>query len=232
MTPSNRKTILELVQFSDIGLLFSCLGIAYVLTSHRKVLDLLNSLETRHPIQVFIGTLVLAFAWHGTLRSSGFYRSRRLEGYLKGTLDVFSASSLCALFSFVWLWLISSSRRSIAELVIISILFGSLSFIAFMSTRLIGRATMHALRSRGRNLRYILIVGTNRRANSFARDLTLHPEWGYRVQGFVDDQWWYDQTPNSNSGSLLGGFDAIPALLRTLPVDEVVVTLPLASFYQ
>ena len=233
MTPSNRKTILELVQISDIGLLFFCLGIAYALTSHRQALDLLNSLETRHPIQVFIATLVLAFGWHGALRSNGFYRSRRLEGYFKETLDVCSASSLCALFSFVWLWLISSpSKRSIAELGITSILFGILSFTTLMSTRLVSRATMHAFRSHGHNLRHLLIVGTNRRADGFARDVALHPEWGYRLQGFVDDQWWYERTADSNQGALLGGFDAIPTLLRTLPVDEVIVALPLASFYQ
>ncbi len=125
-----------------------------------------------------------------------------------------------------------TSKRSIAELGIISILFGILSFTALMSTRLVSRATMHAFRSHGHNLRHLLIVGTNRRADGFARDVALHPEWGYRLQGFVDDQWWYERTADSNQGALLGGFDAIPALLRTLPVDEVIVALPLASFYQ
>jgi exopolysaccharide biosynthesis polyprenyl glycosylphosphotransferase len=230
MTPSNRKTILELVQVGDIALLFSCLGIAYVLTSHRKALDLLNSLETRHPIQVFIATLLLAWVWHRALVSNGFYRSRRLEDRFKETLDVSAASSLCAFSSFLWLWLVSSPLRHIAELCIISVFFGILSFTAFMFTRSVGRAMMRALRSRGRNLRHVLVIGTNQRAISFAQDLALHPEWGYRVQGFVDTQWWDEQT--FGSAALLGGFDAIPELLRTLSVDEVIVALPLASFYQ
>ena len=233
MTPSNRKTILELVQIGDIGLLFFCLGIAYSLTSHRHAFDLLNSLETRHPIQVFIATVVLAFGWHGALRANRFYRSRRLEGYVKGTLDVCSASVLCALLSLLWLWLIASpAKRNLAELGLVSVLFGVLSFAGFMLTRLTGRVTMHAFRSRGHNLRHILILGTNRRAHGFAQDLALHPEWGYCLQGFVDEQWWYEKTADSESGSLLGGFDALPVLLRTLPVDEVIVALPLASFYQ
>ena len=230
MTPSNRKSILELVQVADIGLLFSCLGMAYVLASHRQVSDLLNSLETRHPIQVFIATFVLALGWHGALRSQGFYRSRRLDGYLKEILNACSASSLCAFYSAAWQWLVSTRNKSISELIIISTIFGVLSFVALVSTHLAGRVIMQAFRSRGHNLRYLLIVGTNRRADGFARELALHPEWGYRLQGFVDTQWWYEQT--SDSGDLLGGFDAIPSLLRTLPVDEVIVALPLASFYQ
>jgi exopolysaccharide biosynthesis polyprenyl glycosylphosphotransferase len=104
-----------------------------------------------------------------------------------------------------------------------------LSFTALMSIRLAGRATMRVLRSHGRNLRNILIVGTNLRSDSFARDIAEHPEWGYRVQGFIDEQWWHERT--SKFGPLLGGFDVIPAVLRTLSVDEVIVTLPLASFY-
>ncbi len=51
MTPANRKTILELVQISDIGLLFSCLGIAYGLTSHRHLSDLLNSSKPGIPFR-------------------------------------------------------------------------------------------------------------------------------------------------------------------------------------
>lgn len=233
MTPSNRKTVLELIQIGDVGLLFFCLGIAYVLMSHRHFFDLLNSLETRHPIQVFLATIALGFGWHVALRSNSFYRSHRLEGYLKGTLDVCSASALCAVFSFAWLWFVASpSKRSLGELGIVGMLFGILSLLAFLLTRLISRLMMHALRSRGHNLRHILIVGTNRRAQGFAQDLSHHPEWGYQLQGFVDNQWWDEQASESNPKALLGGFDALPALLRTLPVDEVIVALPLASFYQ
>jgi exopolysaccharide biosynthesis polyprenyl glycosylphosphotransferase len=230
MTPSNRKTILELVQAADIAILFSSLGMAYILESHRKALDLLNSLETHHPIQVFLATFLLALAWQGTLLSNGFYRSRRLEGYFKQSQDICFASSICSLFTLGWLWLVSTpSKHSLVEWGIISILFGILSFSALMFTRLAGRAIMHVLRAHERNLRNILIVGTNHRSDRFARDIVQHPEWGYRVQGFIDEQRWHERT--SDLGPLLGGFEAIPAVLRTLSVDEVIITLPLASFY-
>jgi exopolysaccharide biosynthesis polyprenyl glycosylphosphotransferase len=233
MTPSNRKTLSELTQFGDIGLLFGCLGISYISVFHHHVSYLLNSLDTRRPVQVFVATAILALAWHKILQSSGFYRSRRLDGNLREALDVCSGSSLCSLAGFFWLWLICpQSNGNLATLVLLSILFGTLTFVAFVFTRSINRAAMRALRARGRNLRHILIVGTNRRADGFARDVALHPEWGYKVHGFVDDRWWFQETADSNSGSLLGDFDALPHLLRTLPIDEVMVALPVASFYQ
>ena len=232
MRPSQRKAVLELVQLGDIGLLFCCLGVAYALTAHLRAFDLLDALETRHPIQVFIATLVLAAGWHGALRANGFYSSHRLASIRNEAWDLCSGIALCAVAGFIWLWLVSSSPKyAFSGLCEITILFGALGVAAFMTTRLMGRAAMQALRLRGYNLRQILIMGTNRRATGFARDIGLHPEWGYHLLGFIDDQWWDEQSADSKRG-LLGGFDSVPDVLRALPVDEVMVALPIATFYQ
>jgi len=233
MTPSNRATILELAPVGDIALLFCCLGLSYVATVHQPVFDVLNSLETHYPIQVFSSTFVLALGWHVALRVNGLYRGGRRRESLRETLKVGWACCFCALLSLVWLWLIGSeSMRSSVDLVVVAVLFGIMSFAAILTSRLFSRAMIQVFRARGRNRRHILIVGTNRRANSFVRELAGHPEWGYCVQGFVDDQWWSKQTADAHLGALVGGLDSVPELLRTLPVDEVIVALPLASFYQ
>jgi len=233
MTPPNRKIFLELVEFGDICLLFGSLGAAYAFTSGHRFFGFLDSLETHHPIQVFLGTLVLAVVWHGILRSNKFYRSRRVDRLLREVMDVCLASLLCALSCFAWLRLVCShSRNSVADLGFICVVFGVISFGIFVSTRLLGRALARVFRSKGYNLRHILVVGTNARANGFAQDVALHPEWGYHLQGFVDDQWWSEETAASNACALLGGLDSIPSLLRTMPIDEVIVALPLASYYQ
>ncbi|WP_158941330.1 sugar transferase [Granulicella sp. S190] len=233
MTPSNRKIFVELVELGDICLLFGSLAVAYVLTSGHRFFGLLDSLETHHPIQVFSATLVLAVVWHGILRSNRFYRSRRVDGFLKEVIEVCLASFLCALAGFCWLWLISShAKHSAADLGLISVDFGVISSLVFLSTRVLGRAFARIFRAKGYNLRHVLIIGTNERANGFAQDVALHPEWGYDLLGFVDDHWWSEETEASNPGELLGGMDAIPSLLRALPIDEVIVALPLASYYQ
>jgi exopolysaccharide biosynthesis polyprenyl glycosylphosphotransferase len=233
MTPSNRKAILDLVQIGDVVLLFCSLGAAYSLIAHRGVLYLLTSLETHRPIQVFAATLILGWAWHVSLTINGFYGSHRLDGFLKESIDACSGTSLCVFFSAIWLGFVCvQSAHRIGELLRVSALFGVLSAVCFVITRLIARTSMHALRSHGHNLRHILIIGTNRRADAFARDIDFHPEWGYHLLGFVDEQWWYEKTGDHDRRTLLGGFAAIPDLLRALPVDEVIVTLPIASFYQ
>src|ERR1700679_2157588 len=148
MTPPNRRIFIELVEFGDICLLFGSLGAAYALTSRHRFFGILDSLETRHPIQVILATLILAVIWHGILRSNKFYRSRRVDGLLREVMDVSLASLLCALSCFIWLRLVCShSRHSIAELGFISIVFGVVSFGIFVSTRLVGRALARVFRS-------------------------------------------------------------------------------------
>ena len=84
---------------------------------------------------------------------------------------------------------------------------------------------------RGRNLRYILILGTNRRAVEFARRLDARPEWGYRVLGFVDREW-HGRSEPGKTIPLCCSFDGLAEYLRRNVVDEVANYLPLRSFYE
>ncbi len=233
MTPSYRHKILELVRISDIVVLFCCLGISYATIFRYRAADFLNSLATHHVVQVFIETILLAWGWHIALRSSALYSSQRLVGYLKEILDTCSGSGLCTTLCFLWLLIVTwPPQRDLTSLLLVSVLFGVSSSIILVALRLFGRFLMHRLRMRGHNLRHVVIVGTNQRAASFACSLDLHPEWGYRLRGFVDERWWDEQTSDSGRRALLGGFDAMPKLLKSMPVDEVMIALPFASFYQ
>jgi exopolysaccharide biosynthesis polyprenyl glycosylphosphotransferase len=233
MTPSKRKTFLNVVQVWDIALLFLAFGVSCSITARRSVFYLFNSLETKHPIQVFSATLLLATAWHLSLRINGLYKSHRLDGYRKEILDICSGILPCTVFAAMWLWFVSSpSKHEISYIATVSALFGATFAMCFVVTRSTGRALMHSLRMRGYNLRSVLIIGTNRRADGLAKDIELHSEWGYSVQGFIDEKWWYEPTSQGDERKLLGGFDAFPELLRTLPVDEIFVSLPIASFYK
>ena len=70
------------------------------------------------------------------------------------------------------------------------------------------------------------------RAVKFARDLEESPELGYRVLGFVDQQWQGDREFQKSGYPLLADFKNFPNFLRTHEVDEVIIDLPLNSFYQ
>jgi exopolysaccharide biosynthesis polyprenyl glycosylphosphotransferase len=94
------------------------------------------------------------------------------------------------------------------------------------------RYTLEQIRIRGRNLRHVLIVGTNPMAIRFAQKIEKKPELGYRLIGFVDDEWDGTREFRETGYALASNFNDLPAFLRDRVVDEVVISLPMNSFYQ
>lgn len=90
---------------------------------------------------------------------------------------------------------------------------------------------LRELRLQGRNLRHLLIVGTNDRAQEFAKMVKIHPELGYALRGFVDDDWKEDSRPKKQGINIVAKLHGIDEYLRNNVVDEVVIALPLSTLY-
>jgi exopolysaccharide biosynthesis polyprenyl glycosylphosphotransferase len=110
--------------------------------------------------------------------------------------------------------------------------FWLVSLCLLMTSRLMMRPLLAGLRRRGRNLRNMLIVGTNSRAIEFARRVQNKPELGYRLAGFVDDNWLGTAEFKETGFRLVCDFNGLADFLRRSVVDEVAIFLPLRSFYE
>lgn len=80
-------------------------------------------------------------------------------------------------------------------------------------------------RRKGYNYRTILLIGTGKVAQNFARLLRTHKDWGFRLIGFMDVE------PGRVGHELLGvpvlgGLERLPDFLHERVVDEVVFALP------
>ena len=100
-----------------------------------------------------------------------------------------------------------------------------------MASRLVLKKVLEKIRTRGRNLRNILIVGTNGRALRMVDRILKKPEFGYQVMGFVDEGRGMKGFEKSGH-HLVADFNSLPALLRTAVIDEVAICLPIKSYYQ
>jgi exopolysaccharide biosynthesis polyprenyl glycosylphosphotransferase len=89
-----------------------------------------------------------------------------------------------------------------------------------------------SIRRHGRNLRYILVLGTNRRAVTFARKIEGQPELGYRMLGFVDNEWAGRKDHTGINDKICCDLNGLAQYLRCNVVDEVAIYLPLHSFYR
>jgi exopolysaccharide biosynthesis polyprenyl glycosylphosphotransferase len=94
------------------------------------------------------------------------------------------------------------------------------------------RYSLARIRRRGHNLHHILILGTNTRAIEFARRIEASPERGYRLLGFVDDNWQRMDEFIATGFRLACDNAGIAEFLRHNVVDEVAIFLPLRSFYE
>jgi exopolysaccharide biosynthesis polyprenyl glycosylphosphotransferase len=228
MNEQHRLTIslLKVLDLVIVAFAFALTTILIVKTEHGISLVRFLALRTR---VVNFGISILALiACHIVLQVCGLYRSRRLSGRRTELVDVVKAMTLntacsVAIASFFSIQMITIQFLGIFWLV---------STIALSTARLTMRRVAAYVRVHGRDLRYMLILGTNPRAVEFARRLLGSPERGYRLVGFVDDEWPGLIELKKAGLEVVSDYGGLPEFLRRNVVDEVAIYLPFRSFYQ
>jgi len=174
---------------------------------------------------LFLGFLL---AWHAIFSLFGLYHSRRLSNRRAEVIDVIKATTFGTLVIFIVSILF---KFQMVTPIFVTVFWVGTTSVVILS-RLILRRTLEQIRIRGRNLRHVLIVGTNPRAIRFARNTERRPELGYRIIGFVDEKWAGIEEFRKTGYDLVANFNDFPAFIRDHVIDEVVIGLPVNSFYQ
>lgn len=144
--------------------------------------------------------------------SSGVYRPiRRLRTSIKLQRIIICniVGILLISFSLYFFRAVDFSRRVLFFYFLIS------SFLVSLKHGLVG-GILHYLRSGGRNLRHIVLVGSGMLALQYVQDLQKHKEFGFVLQGSIGDNPIVDIP-------YLGPLEEIDALLSNTSIDEVVV---------
>jgi exopolysaccharide biosynthesis polyprenyl glycosylphosphotransferase len=228
MSNPGRSLLLNSLKLFDVGLMTLAFMAAAMAALHRSgIVSILEFFSMRIKIQNFIIFLLFILIWHLMFTVSGLYTSRRLSNDRNEVIDVIKATSLGTVVILI------GSRVLTVRMVtpLFLTVFWLISMVSTMGTRLALRAVLRIARSRGRNLRDIIIVGTNSRALAFARKLIDHPELGYRIAGFVDRKWEGMQKLLLNGFAVISDLDEFPQILRRTVVDEVVMALPFRSMH-
>ena len=155
------------------------------------------------------------------------YRSRRLSGQSKEISDVLKATSTGAvliLLEGIFL------RINFITLPVVAFFWLSCTAVTILS-RILLRYILRRIRSHGRNRRHVLIIGTNPRAIQFTKKLLAAHELGYHLVGFADNDWMGLDKFEKNGFELVCDLDNFQSFIRENVVDEVIVVLPLKSFY-
>jgi len=171
---------------------------------------------------------LLLVVWHSIFFLCGLYLSKRLTSRREEIVEICKATSLGAV---VLLFAAKIFHIGIVQPMFV-LFFWVCCTCLIVSGRLVARPLLRMLRRRGKNSRFVLIIGTNERAIEFARQLTEQPERGYKIAGFVDDVWDGTETFNATGHTRCCDFAGLADFLRHNVVDEAAIYLPLRSYYE
>lgn len=184
--------------------------------------SVLESLQTAIPSwELAVAGFVVA--WPVSLWIHGLYRVRARLTVRRELTDIARSVVLFAAVILSLLFLLKLPDVSRGLLIPLFPTMGAISFGA----RFALRHTLAQLRRRGRNTRFVVVLGTNARAQRFADLLEAHSDLGLRVIGHVETN---GDEPAAISRPILGNLDAVESILHTNVVDEVALCLPVSQW--
>jgi exopolysaccharide biosynthesis polyprenyl glycosylphosphotransferase len=173
--------------------------------------------------------LIFILLWRLTFEFLGLYDSARLEkGKAEGkTLLLAVLIGTMALLAMTVFFRRGHVRQE--TLLAFMVLAGVLTWGGRTALRLI----VGKFRQRNRYVCRLLLVGSNHRAYNFVRCVWAAPQSGYHIVGYIDDPW-----HDSDGGQLkcmlkqLGTLQELEAVMDREEIDEVVIALPVRSYYE
>jgi exopolysaccharide biosynthesis polyprenyl glycosylphosphotransferase len=223
-----RKFMFRVVMLVDIALLMVSFGLAVAVTSGAEIGTTLTSLFATRVSLFSCALFTLAvLTGHSVLVLCDLYQSKRMSSRSAETIEVLRAMTLLTIC--LWcegkLFLVSDTTKHFL------LTFWAIGTLLLVVMRLLLRFVLGAIRKRGRNLHHVLVLGTNPRAVGFARTIQATPEVGCNLLGFVDDEWSGMAGFKESGFQLACGYGELADFLRKNVVDEIVMYLPLRSFY-
>ncbi len=227
MHPVRRQIGSMALKIFDLSVMIFCFFFAsYLVNASAEYTSFIDLLSIRISVQNFLVFAGIIAAWHVIFSQSGIYEKYRLSTLRSLILDIFKIAFFSTLV-----------------LLALKIIFGIRVFnVTYLGTfwglvcaltiagRIAIRLLLRQLRRSGRNQRSILFVGKNRRSLALARKIAAMPEFGYRILGFVDDhKSKLHDLPSTDLPFI--GFEELQEFLRDNVVDEIMLCLPLKSFY-
>jgi Undecaprenyl-phosphate glucose phosphotransferase len=209
----------NLMLVHDLVFLSLAWWLAYLLRFHANLSFLPEIRVFRH----YVIAWILLLAVYGIVfQLLDLYRPRRISTHLREIIDLFKGSSLAML---IFLGIIFLLREIILSRIVV-ILFWILT-IVFLNLSHIGvREGLRFFRRRGKNLRYVSVIGAPAQAKRLVRKLEWYRHLGPSVVG-VHLVGHDDSDEELNGVSLIESRNDLLKIIRSGEIDQVFVAFPL-----
>ncbi len=174
------------------------------------------------PFSVYIPfALILTFVLILAYRRQGLYNLRQGVSWFDELTAIVNGSTTGIVIMVV---LVFISRPTFYSRLIF-FYAGALIVVLLSLSRLVKNIWLKHLRRRGIGVARAVIVGAGEVGRTVMRTMVAHPDLGYEIVGFVDDD---PAKGTTDIGRFkgLGSLDSLAILVQDEAIDEVIITLP------
>lgn len=216
MIKENQKLLNRLNVIADAVLIYLMLPLAFWLRFFILNGTITVPLENYLRIGVVI-TLIQLF----TYAAMGVYQASRIQRIRTEVKKLLEASLLDILLLLGWLFLGHNEHYSRWVLAY----FFILSTGAVICKHVLTRRMLRVMRSRGRNLKHVLLIGCGDSARRYLETIRADREIGYNALGYIARR-----TGAGFPLPYLGGYEALENVLERARPDEVISAIEIEDF--
>ena len=224
-----RRLLVDALRAVDLAVMAFAVGVGLAMSGqlmHPESLD--QFFAVRIKLTNFAFVVGFSVVWLTIFNLFGLYRSRRIGMVSAEWWAIIKAVSVGTL--------LLSGLAPVFDLSAVNRVF----VLSFFCTAMLGtilarsllRVALGGVRRHGRNLRNLVIVGCGPRGAEIGKVVRGKPDLGYLLLGYIDDIAPPTNPLHGHPEKLLGNFEEARAILGDLDVDEVVISLPIKSYYE
>ncbi|WP_134683473.1 undecaprenyl-phosphate glucose phosphotransferase [Brevibacillus migulae] len=221
MIRNNEKFLSQIYAVTDLIIIQCIFLFSYWLKFHVFSTD-----ETHLPFGTyFLWSFIYGIIANGIGFLTGFYSPKRKKRFSFEAFKVIQVHSLSLLVLLSFLFIFKELHISRTFLLIF--LFNNILLVNVY--RYVIKISLKQFRKKGYNKQFILILGAGSLGRRFHQTVLRHPEMGFEVIGFLDDNLVQHDEEFSQYKPIIGNIGDLENILENNLVDEVVIALPLRA---
>lgn len=229
MIKDNQKKLNRIHVLLDVVMTVLAYFLAWLIIVSGKVIPLEYNVKTLEP-PVYFAALIFIIPVYLVLNACfHLYVPKRIQGRRSEFANICKANVIGLMFFTLILF---GGRNIIIHLGYFStrmlLCFFVLNILLLEAERMAIRLFLRSLRTNGYNQKHILLVGYSRAAEGFIDRVALNPEWGYHIQGILDDG-----RPSGyayKNVRILGTINQLESVLAANTLDEIAITLSINEY--
>ena len=229
MIKDNQKQLNRVHVVLDALVTLAAYALAWLIVISGKVIPLGANVGVLEPQVYFVAPVFIVPVYLILYGAFHLYVPKRIQGRRSEFANICKANTIglmiCTLVLFGGRSFIPHMNYFSARL----LLGFFVCNILLLETERMGiRIFLRSLRTNGYNQKHILLIGYSRAAEGFIDRVSMNPEWGYHIQGILDN---HQPAGYSYKGvPVLGPIASLYGYLAANNLDEIAITLSLKEY--